>query len=86
MKDERLRSNQPGLLSDEDVASWWEHPTTQTVRVFLQRRVREIQEGWSKGEFISDPLRNAQALSACQTIEGFLSLTADEINQGMSDE
>ena len=94
MTGEQLR-NKPlppeVVVTNEEWSTWLEHPTTQTFRRYLKKQLGETFEAWVAGAFTgpdqSQTLqRNSSAIGKGQMIKDILELTADDINQGMSDD
>lgn len=87
MNAEQSKSNppEPPAVLEEEWSAWLEHPTTKTFRALLRKRLVERQEDWVGGAF-PNPIENAKAVGEAQTLWAMLSLTVDEVNQGLSDE
>lgn len=86
MNGEQSRSNQPEtLVSKEDWSSWLEHPMTKIFRELLRKRMGIRKDDWVAGCFTTLEM-NAKALGEVQVLQAILELSAEEVNEGMSDE
>lgn len=86
MSEELSLSNPLGeLVSEEEWSSWLEVPMTKTFRRLLRKRLAERQADWVAGAF-PKPDDNAKAVGECQVLRAMLELTAEQVNEGLSDE
>jgi len=86
MSEEQSKSSLPEtVVTEEEWAAWKDIPTTRTFRALLRKRLEERKADWVSGQFPT-PERNAKAIGETQVLQAMLDLTADDINQGMSDE
>lgn len=94
MTDEQLKSPLPAVpevVTEEEWSSWLGHPTTKVFREFLRKQVAETTDHWVTGKFTGptgfDSLQmNSRAIGECQAWKDILSLSAQDINEGMYDE
>lgn len=88
MNEEQSRNNPPPVVevvSKEEWSEWLMIPATKIFRDLLRKRLRERTEDWIGGHFVTE-MRNAKAIGEVGVLQAILNLTADEVNEGMSDE
>lgn len=92
MNEEQSTSNQPEqAVTDEEWSEWKQHPTTKTFRRFLKAEVERVKRNWLEGCFTSPESSatlqlNSRAIGTAAGYQGVLDMTAEDVNEGLSDE
>ena len=94
MSEEQLINNPPPpveVVTKEEWSAWVEHPTTKIFREFLRKQVEEGKDFWLGGKFTSPEgdqtlQMNARAIGTCQAYHNMLTLSAEDLNEGMRDD